>query len=197
MYHPFIVGNKVYLRGIEKQDLSGPFFQWANDEAVTKYLFMGIKPNILENLVDWFDEIGKSDKEVVMMVVDKKSDKVIGLCGLHEIRWVSRSAEYRVFVGEKEFWGKGYGQEITKLVVRYGFEKLNMNKIWLGVNAEHIGAVKSYEKSGFVNEGVLRQEIYRNSKYYDAVRMSILREEYYNRLKSQWDKEIPNPGEQL
>lgn len=196
MHHPFIVGNKVYLRGIEKKDLSGHFFQWANDEAVTRFLFMGLKPNILENLEEWFDELRKSDKEIVMMVVDKKSDEIIGFCGLYEIRWVSRSAEYRVFIGENEFRGKGYGQEIAKLVVRYGFEKLNMNKIWLGVNVEHIGAVKSYEKSGFVHEGVLRQEIYRNSRYYDAVRMSILRGEYHKDMKPKWDKEIPNLSEQ-
>jgi RimJ/RimL family protein N-acetyltransferase len=77
-------------------------------------------------------------------------------------------------------------------MLRYGFELLNFNRIWLGVNASHTIAVDSYMKSGFVKEGLLRQEIYRNSRYYDAVRLSILRDEYYTKYKQEWDQEIPN-----
>jgi RimJ/RimL family protein N-acetyltransferase len=81
-------------------------------------------------------------------------------------------------IGEKEFWGKGYGTEINNLVLDYGFRKLNLHKIYLGVNADNKGAVKSYKKSGFKYEGTKRDEIYRNGRYYDAIMMSILRNEY-------------------
>ncbi len=192
MYHPFLEGKRIYLRGLERNDLSGRFFQWANDEEVTRFLFMGVNPNVLENLEEWFDEVRKSEKDIVLMVVDKESDREIGYCGFHEIRWLHRSAEYRVFIGEENFRGKKYGQEVTKLMLRYGFELLNFNRIWLGVNASHTIAVDSYMKSGFVKEGLLRQEIYRNSRYYDAVRLSILRDEYYTKYKQEWDQEIPN-----
>jgi len=195
MYHPFLVGNRIYLRGFEFEDLSREFFQWANDEEVTRFLFMGERPNIKENLEEWFQEMRKNQNEVVMIVADIKNNKSIGFCGLHAIRWVSRNAEYRIFIGDKSYWNKGIGQEPAQLLIRYGFEKLNMNKIWLGVNFEHKRAVKSYETSGFKKEGILREELYRNSKYYDVVRMSILRSEYYSDLKPIWDKEIPNPSE--
>lgn len=178
MYHSFIVGKKVYLRGLEKKDLSGDYFQWTNDAEVTYFMFSGATPNYLENLEEEYDRVRKSNNEIVLLVVDKKTDKPIGCTGLYMINWISRSAEYRIIVGEKDFWDKSYGAEIGDLMLQYAFDKLNLNKIWLGVNAENIRAVKSYEKTGFVREGVLRKEIYRNSKYYDAVRMSILREEY-------------------
>ena len=196
MYHPFLEGNKLYLRGIEKKDIEGPFFQWANDRDVTRYLFMGTFPNNLETQLHWYEEVRKSDKDIVFMVIDKKTDKEIGFCGFHEIRWLHRSAEFRIFIGEKDYWGSGYGQEISKLMLRYGFELLNFNRVWLGVNASHQGAVNCYIKSGFVKEGVLRQEIYRNSQYHDAVRLSVLRTEYYDKYKKQWDKEIPNVFEE-
>ena len=189
---PFLVGNRIYLRGLEKKDLQGRFFQWANDKEVTRFLFMGVFPNVLENLEEWFEEIRKSDKDAVFMIVDKKNNKQIGFSGFYEIHWVHRSAEFRIFIGEKKYWGKGYGQESTKLILRYGFELLNFNRIWLGVNVSHSRAVNSYLKCGFVKEGLLRQEIYRNSQYYDAVRMGILRQEYYEKYKKSWDKEIPN-----
>jgi len=192
MYHPFLEGKRIYLRGIEKEDLAGPFFQWPNDKQVTRYLFMGAVPSVLENLQDWYEQLRKGDKEVVFMIVDKNGDRPIGFCGFHHMQAVHRSAEFRIFIGEKDYWGKGFGKESTQLMLRYGFELLNVNKIWLGVTSDNEKAMNSYLKCGFVKEGVLRQEIYRNNSFHDAVRMSILRSEYYEKCKDVWDSEMPN-----
>ncbi len=178
MYHEFLAGKRIYLRAIEKKDIQGKFFQWANDKEVTRYLFMGVMPNIMENLEEWFEELRKSDKDVVFMIIDKKNNKEIGFCGFHEMRWLHRSSEFRIFICDKNYWDRGYGQEVAKLMLRYGFELLNFNRVWLGVNASHKRAVASYAKCGFAKEGLLREEIYRNSRYHDVVRMSILRKEY-------------------
>lgn len=181
MQHPFLVGKKIYLRGLEKDDLSGNMFQWANDPEVTYYMFMGAMPNSMELLEEEYEQLVKGKNDVVFAIVDKETDIHIGNVGLYVINWISRSAEFRIIIGEKEYWNKGHGTEATQLAVQYGFERLNLNKVWLGVNAEHKGAIKSYENVGFVREGILRQEIYHNGRYYDAVRMSILRDEYLAR----------------
>ena len=180
MHHPYITGKRIYLRGVEKKDLQGNMFQWANDQEGTHFLFMGSRPNTLENLEAEYETLSKSANDIVFAVADKKSDAHIGSTGLYVINWISRTAEYRVFIGEKKYWNKGVGQEIAQLVLRYGFDKLNLNKIWLGVNADHTLGVHSYCSSGFKKEGVLREEIYRNGRYYDAVRMSMLRKEFYD-----------------
>jgi len=181
MYHPFIEGEKIYLRGLEKSDLTGNMFQWANDPEVTHYMFMGAMPNTIEQLEEEYEQLAKSSKDVVFAIIDKKLETHIGNVGLYLINYISRAGEFRIIVGEKEYWNKGYGTEATKLTVDYGFERLNLNCIFLGVNAEHLSAIKAYENAGFVKEGAMRQMIYRNGRYYDAVRMSILREEYYSR----------------
>lgn len=178
MYHPFIIGKKLYLRGLERKDLEGNYFQWANDPEVTYYMFMGAYPNTIEALQEEYDKLIKSKNDVVFAIIDKKTDTHIGNVGLYTINWISRSGELRIIIGEKKYWGKGYGTEATKLVLEYAFDKLNLNKVWLGVNVEHVAAVRCYENAGFVKEGILREEIYRNGKYYDAVRMSVLRKEY-------------------
>lgn len=179
MHHPFIIGEKVYLRALEKNDLVGNMFQWANDSGVTHYMFMGAVPNTMERLEEEYEQLLNSKNDVVLAAIDQKTDIHIGNVGLYVINWINRSAEFRIIIGEKEYWNKGYGSELTKLTVTYGYEKLNLNKIWLGVNKDNKSAVKTYEKAGFVYEGNLRQEIYRNGQYYDAVRMSILRNEYF------------------
>ena len=179
MQSSFMTGKKLYLRGLKKEDLGGNMFNWANDSEVTHYMFMGLVPNSIELMEEEYNKLVRNEKDVVLAIVDKKSDAHIGNAGLYSINWVARSAEYRIIIGEKKFWNKGYGREAAKLIINYGFNKLNLNKIWLGVNAENKAAVKSYENSGFVREGALREEIYRNGKYYDAIRMSMLRKEFH------------------
>lgn len=178
MKNPFITGSKIYLRGLTREDLTGPMFQWANDSEVTHFMFMGLRPNSIEQLQKEFDVLNTSEKDFVFAIVDKKTDKHIGTAGLYVVNWVSRSAEYRIIIGEKNFWNKGVGQETAKLLLEYAFQKLNLNKVWLGVNASNKAGAASYRKAGFKDEGVLRQEIYRNGQYYDAIRMSVLRQEY-------------------
>jgi len=175
----FIKGNKLYLRGLFKEDLRGNMFHWANDPEVTHYMYMGLRPNNLELMEEEYHQLIHSEKDVVFAIIDKKNDVHIGNAGLYAVNWVARCAEYRIVIGEKKYQNKGYGTEATKLVVRYAFDKLNLNKVFLGVNADNKAAVKAYKKAGFVQEGVLRQEIYRNGKYYDAICMSILRKEFY------------------
>jgi ribosomal-protein-alanine N-acetyltransferase len=181
MKHAFIVGEKVYLRGLSKEDLSGKMFDWAHDKEVTHYMYTGIRPNTIEAMEAEYRTSIECKKDVVFAICDKQTDLHIGNAGLYDFNSLTHSAEYRIIIGEKEYWSKGIGAEVNALVLDYGFNKMNLNKVWLGVNAENKGAHKSYLKSGFIEEGKLRQEIYRNGQYYDAIRMSVLRSEFYAR----------------
>jgi len=118
---------------------------------------------------------------LAFVVVDRKTGKPVGCCGLYAIQWICRRADFRILIGEPSAWDKGFGSEAAQLTVAYGFDKLNLETIYLGVNVENERAIKSYENAGFVREGVRRKLIYRNGRYYDALMMSVLREEYMAR----------------
>ena len=105
----------------------------------------------------------------------------IGYAGLYDQHPTCHRAEFRVLLGERDFWGKGYGTEVTELLTFYGFDRLDLHRVYLGVVADNAGAVRAYEKAGFVREGVLRDEVYRNSRFYDGIRMGLLRQEYYEK----------------
>ena len=85
---------------------------------------------------------------------------------------------YTVLIGEPSMFDKGYGTEATLTTLAYGFERLNMEVIHLGVSASNVRAVRSYEKAGFIQEGVRRNYVYSRGKYHDAVMMSVLRQDY-------------------
>ena len=182
---PFLDGNLTLLRGLTEEDLDGPMSQWSNDREVTRMLYRGAFPETRATAAAAMAAVAANPREVEMAIEDKATGRHIGITGIHSMNPIAHSAEFRVLIGEKDFWNGGYGTEVTQLMVAYGFEVLNMHKVWLGVTSDNVGAVRCYDKVGFVKEGVLRAETYRNSRYYDAVRMSILRPEY-DQLRDKW-----------
>jgi RimJ/RimL family protein N-acetyltransferase len=163
--------------------------EWLSDNDVTRLLYRGGRPGHLPLLEEEWDRDERDPSLVNFAVCDRSDDRFIGTTGIFGIQPVMRYAEFRVFIGDKKCWNRGIGTECAKLMVVFGFEKLNLNKVWLGVNAANVGGVKAYENAGFVREGVLRQEQYRNFEYYDVIRMSILRSEYAQRREGYLDRD--------
>jgi len=181
----FLKGKMVNLCPVEIKDLqklSRLIAKWVNDGIVTYYLFTGQRPQNSEQVAADFKKQLDAGNNVIFLIVDSKTKKPIGYAGLYEIHSTARKAESRLLIGEKQFWGKGYGTEIVELLTFYGFDRLNLNRIYLGYTAENKGSGKAYERAGYIYEGALKEDIYRNSKYYDSVRMAILRRDYYKKL---------------
>lgn len=181
LYHPFLVGRLVYLRGLERQDISGRWFQWFNDPDVTQYMVSGAFPNSAESLTEFYETVVKNKDDLVLAIIERTTGLHIGNTGLHRIDWINRVAEFGIVVGEKAAWGKGYGTEATRLIVRHGFRRLNLHKISLGVHADHASAIHVYERVGFRQEALMREEIYRDGRYYDKVLMGLLHDEFFAR----------------
>jgi len=177
----FLAGAQVILRGLEDDDMDH-VARWVNHPDVTYTMFTGQRPMSQAQVAAEWRRYLENPNHVVFLVEDRRTHRPLGLAGLYDIHPTGRKAEFRVLIGEKDFWNRGYGTEITELVTFYGFDRLNLNRVWLGVTAENKGGVRAYEKAGFRKEGVLRQDLYRNSRYYDTIRMSVLREEYYRDL---------------
>lgn len=181
----FLKSERIILQPIEIKEISKfscLIAGWVNDGQVTYYMFTGQKPKNSKQVSDNIKKELENQENIVFIAKDIKTQKLIGYAGLYDINQTARKAEFRVLIGEKDFWGKGYGTEITELVSYYGFDRLNLNRISLGYVADNKAASKTYEKAGYVYEGTLKQDIYRNSKYYDAVLMAILRDDYYKKL---------------
>jgi RimJ/RimL family protein N-acetyltransferase len=174
----FLKAETVALRATEPSDAS-LLAQWITDEEVTYFMFTGQRPLTLAQVAQNLETDVTSTANTVFMVVERASGRTIGIAGLYDLHPTVLKAEFRVLLGDKTSWNKGYGTEVTELLTFYGFDRLNLNKVWLGVVAENAGAHRAYVRAGFRDEGRLRDELYRNSRYYDAIRMSVVRAEYY------------------
>ncbi len=138
----------IYIRPLKKEDALTSF-RWRNNPDIWK--FTGSKPDKIitpEIELNWIQKVLKEKDSKRFAICLKENNKYIGNVQLTNIR--NRTAEFHIFIGEQEFWGKGIGTETTKLLLKYAFEELNLKQIYLYVNPKNIAAIKSYEKCGFI-----------------------------------------------
>ncbi|OEF98811.1 GNAT family N-acetyltransferase [Vulcanibacillus modesticaldus] len=175
--------NPVRLREYSKDDVKQAQI-YINDPEVKRLLHPGI-PYLytFEDEQKWFDSLSATKDTYSFAIETLKDNKYIGGCGVNKIDWKNSVTEVGIFIGDKDYWGKGYGTDAMKILIKFIFEQMNINKIKLHVFSFNLRAIKSYEKCGFKKEGILRQEVYRDGKYFDDVVMGILKEEYFNQKK--------------
>lgn len=175
MQNPFLVGDKIYLRPLELTDAAA-IAPWFNDPEVTRFL-RRYQPMSLFAEEEFLRRQASNETDVVLGVVDKETDQLIGSAGLHP-EYRCRTAQFGIGLGEKTSWGRGYGTEATRLMVGHAFDTLNLNRVWLHVYEYNPRAQHIYEKLGFRVEGRLRQETYRDGRYWDVIAMGLLRPEW-------------------
>jgi RimJ/RimL family protein N-acetyltransferase len=105
-------------------------------------------------------------------------DRLIGMCDLNVDYWAHREAWVAIGLGDRGYWGKGYGTDAMRLLLRYAFQELNLHRVSLGVFGYNGRAQKSYRKAGFVEEGRIRERLRREGVWYDMIIMGMLRSEW-------------------
>jgi RimJ/RimL family protein N-acetyltransferase len=160
---------------------------WVNDPATTRYMATGRTQTTVDALAAQI-AAWKEPLDWPFAVVVEGYEDPIGTVGLYGVDWISRKAEFRILIGEP-YCGKGWGTIATRLAVRFGFERLNLHRIWLGVTGSNTRAIRAYENAGFIYEGTLADDLYRDGRYYDSIRMAIRREQW------EWDTAKVKPAE--
>lgn len=176
---PYLIGEKIFLRSLVRDDIHGNWFKWFNDPEINKNMYNGTLPNNVKSFERFIDNKVSSSNNCILAICDKKTGEHIGNIGIHNINWVNGSGEYGIVLGEKQYWGKGCASEASKLILGHAFYRLNLRKIWLGVFANHTSAIELYKKIGFRKEAELEKEVKRNNEYINVIRMRIFNEEWF------------------
>ena len=173
MPNEFLKTTRLYLRALEKNDLNR-IQEWLSDKDFTQLLFQGDIPKNLEKIKQDFVDNVDTKKDIIFAIVEKENNEHIGWAGLYEINWLSRNAELRFFIGKKELWNKGFASETVSVLIDYGFDKLNLHRLYGGANLENIGSVSVFKKLGFSEEGVSKEGFFRNGRYYDLIHFGLI-----------------------
>jgi diamine N-acetyltransferase len=169
-----IRGERVVLRAIEREDLPH-YVQWLNDPAVLAH-FGRLVPLSLAQEEKWYEEM-LQDPSVRNFAVEFEG-RHVGGAGFLRIKGRNACAEVGLFIGLPQLWDQGLGYDVLHTLLRFGFEQMNLNRIYLRVLASNERAIHLYEKLGFQHEGRWRQAEFRHGQYHDLLWMSVLRGEW-------------------
>lgn len=173
-------GKLLRLRGYEQSDADA-LMRWFADEEVTDLLGPVAVPITRAQQESMIARVTAPDSAEKAFVIETLDGKAIGDCGLRSFHWISRYAELFITIGEKEYWGRGYGADAVRLLLRIAFERLNLHSVWLTTLATNERAIRCYEKCGFKRQGLFRENSFVRGRYVDVVPMGILRSEYDER----------------
>lgn len=169
-----IHGDRVILRAIERDDLP-TYVAWFNDPTVLEF-FGRYQPMSLPEEEKWYEQM-LDDASVRNFAIEFEG-RHVGGCGFGCIDPRSASAEVGLFIGVPELWDQGLGRDTLQTLLRFGFEQMNLHRIYLRVFAGNERAVHLYEAVGFRHEGCWRDAEFRHGRYHDMLWMSVLREEW-------------------
>ncbi|MWV42543.1 GNAT family N-acetyltransferase [Paenibacillus sp. HJL G12] len=177
----------ITLKYFEPSDFD-QLIEWSGDEAFLlqwagKQFQFPLNKEQLKQYLNEANDMNSSDR-LVYKVIDEISNQVIGHISLGVIDRHNRSGRVeRVLVGDRTGRGKGYGKQMILEILRIGFDDLKLHRISLGVFDFNKSAIKCYESTGFVREGLLRDIRKYRDTYWNLIEMSILENEWA-RMKS-------------
>jgi RimJ/RimL family protein N-acetyltransferase len=174
-------GQMVHLTAENPEVMASNFSRWNQDTGWVRLL--DTDPSRLLSAKKWKEWLDKdlekeSSDEIFFAIRTLESDLVIGFIGLFELFKQHGDTLVAIALGERDYWGKGYGTDAMKIMLRYAFDELNLRRVGLIVFEYNPRAIRSYEKAGFVPEGIVREVMQRDGKRWDFQYMGILREEW-------------------
>ena len=174
-------GQLVHLMAENPSVLAPKFAQWNQDTEWGRLLDTD-PPKLLsaKKWQEWLDKgMEQSGTDEFLWGIRKLDDNtLIGFIGLFNYYPQHGDSLVAIAVGERQYWGHGYGTDAMRLMLRYAFSELNLRKMGLLVFEYNHRAIRSYEKAGFIHEGRIRGAMQRDGKRWDFLYMGILREEW-------------------
>ncbi len=170
--------NDTGICRLAEDELSGPYPSWFSDSEVNSFNTHWKSPSTLSQLESFVHSLINDSSKQVWAIYSLRDSIHIGNISLQLIDHFNQTAELAFLLGEKKYWGKGYGADAARLVMEHAFKHLNLQRIYLGCFENNIGMNKLAMKLGFVQEGVRRKAVFNQGKFRDVVEYGILKNEF-------------------
>lgn len=170
----FIKDGEIGLRQVESADKEA-FIRWHNDIGMRERIG-GIFPfdsNVFEQICHSTDFFRTGNVWFAVC----EGERLIGIAGLHNVKYIQRNAEAAIFIGEETDRRKGIGSIILHLMEDYAFGILNLHRLYALVYSDNIAALHFFEKNEWKQEGIMHEASYWNHRFRDVVIWARLEKE--------------------
>jgi [ribosomal protein S5]-alanine N-acetyltransferase len=165
-----------HVRGLRETDLAGPYPSWFEDQEVCKYNSHGKLFRNAQWFRDFYDGLNREDQ--VVWAICHEDDGHIGNVSLQSISAINRNAEYGILIGNCKHWGKSVGLSASRAMLRHGFEKLNLERIYCATASDNLGMQRLALRMGMVEEGRRRKHLFLEGGWQDMVEYGLLRDDF-------------------
>ncbi len=174
--------SRIYLRAFEIDDYRSTVV-WHNDDVI--WSSVGGNKNFVSNEYEkkWVEDTIFSKDSIKLAVCLREDDKFIGIVSLTELHWINRSAVAGWMIGDMSLWGKGYATEAVWQLLNFGFDEKGLHRISCTILESNTASRKVALKCGFIEEGLLRDAIFKNGKFHNMVVLSILQDDVSKFIK--------------
>jgi RimJ/RimL family protein N-acetyltransferase len=171
-----IKGKLVGLRAVEKEDLH-LFRDWRNIVNFRKN-FREVRELSLTDQEEWFESLQKTKHiNYMFTIIDLKTNSPIGAAGLLYINWINRAGDFSFYIGKDAAYidNDGIAKEAAQLLIDYGFNNLNLHKIWMELyEFDNLKIDFFTGEFDFKQDALLRDNCFENGKYWDSLIISLL-----------------------
>ena len=184
--HNLFRGELVRLVAEDPQTMAEAYSRWQRDSEYWRLMASGAAytHSVQAAKVHIEKEIDHQPPASMFYIRTLEDDRLIGDVGLDPVRDSHADTFVGIAIGEREYWGKGYGSDAMRVILRYAFTELNLHRVSLNVFEYNPRAIRSYEKVGFIHEGRARGVLHRAGRRWDLLYMGILRAEWEAQQKA-------------
>lgn len=165
--------DNIFLSNFTLKDIPNKI-SWINDSENNSYLHYDI-PLSEKKTIEWFNN--KDDSRRMDLVINYDG-VAVGIIGLLNIDEINRKAEFYITLGDKSYKRKGISFLASMMILKHAFNELDLNKVYLNVDAENIPAISLYKKIGFIQEGYFKEEIFFKGRLVDRIRFAIFKTDF-------------------
>lgn len=154
-----ITSDRLLFRRLTKADVSERYVSWLNDPEINQYLETRFSPQTVQSCESFVEDMSRNGANYLLGIFDKISHQHIGNIKLGFINTHHRSGQLSLFIGEKDYWGKGYATEAIRCITQWGFNELGLERIEAGCYDANMGSLRAFLKVGYSVEGFFRGSV--------------------------------------
>lgn len=175
---PLWADDRVMLTGIEPDDSARIAAWWSDRPVVEANIPMPLAPQTVGDATFRLMQRHNDPDQWYWMIVARATGDRIGTVSLQLLDRLARVGRLGILIGRADYRGRGFGRSALSLMIRFGFNELDLQRQELNVLASNPAAIRLYERLGFQHEGVLRGAVYRDGHRIDWIQMGLLRDEW-------------------
>jgi len=177
----------IYLQSISKQDASDEYVQWLNDSDVNQYLETRFKQQTLQSITEFIQSTVNNANEHLFTIRLKENNQHIGNIKVGPVKHEHNIADISLFIGNKNYWGKGIATQAIQLITRYSIEHLHLRKLSAGAYFQNKGSTQAFIKSGYTQDAILKNHFIFNDMPCDSVQVCFFKDQLFQLPKIKID----------